>query len=219
MPRSIVSWCSVIASCSLLAALAIACLPLSAFARRGGAAVTGSGDEARCKAILDSLLAPGSLPAHAFAEPLFVGPGLWQRLRTAPELARIGKDVPAHVRQGDDDGYYLEGAILAGDLPAFQRSRALRAEFEGVSADSARPATEAERDLYYSLIAWEIEGKPVTVIGHAGDQLMLQRDADGRISWLDRPSSYPLPFAARDLSEVLGLMGSDRRTAIFPASL
>ncbi len=165
--------------------------PRTVAARSGGDPVTGTGHEKRCiKAIVAALsgrnLRPGS-------NLVFLGPGFMKAMNADALNFAYGKPM---LITGNVGGRKV---VLAGrmfkkeHLKKLFSSSDFRSVLQGIVYGKARPANKEERDLYYSLISWEIEGKPVTLIEKGHRRLLVDTHRDGNLFWLDMIDQYPVP--------------------------
>jgi hypothetical protein len=127
------------------------------------------------------------------APALTVGPALWGILvKLDPPVASAGtatinalphKKGPAQkmeMRTFADD----RALILLLQSPGFIKIG--RAFSQGV----IRPATDAEREIFYDFVPFEIAGQPVTIFERKDDRMVVYLDDHERIAWIDVLSGY-----------------------------
>jgi hypothetical protein len=150
-------------------------------------------DPAAERAVLDALAAiaggkakPGDVLTGVFS----VGPGLWQRLKTDPKLAKLGTDAQV-VMPGADKPQQLEmrSFLDAKAQKALLANPNIIALAKLVSQAKARPANDVERALLYALVPFEIAGKPITILETADFQLLVYAESN-KLAWIDSPGSY-----------------------------
>jgi len=150
--------------------------PPAAAAGPWGGPVSAPEVEARVKAWL-----AGVAGGHAEAPGvLSIGPGLWEILSQDAALAELGIPMSSLVTVGGEQRVLAGRAIRAEQVPVALATRALTATAEYFAEAELGPATEYERRLYYTGIAWEIAGQPITVARREGARLVVIVD-DGTV--------------------------------------
>lgn len=127
---------------------------------------------------------------ESFAKTITVGPALWAEWKKAP-AASLAVGVKATILVPSSSGMReFEGrTIMKDDISAFAALPAVRALGTRFGKGRARPATDAERALFYSLIPFELKDMPVTVVEEGGQSLLVFQ-SDGRMMWLDLISEW-----------------------------
>jgi hypothetical protein len=135
-------------------------------------------------------LSHDSVDLSVFSSALFFGPAFYQQFGEDNVIKREAIPVNVNVPIGDGKYNTLKSALFKGESvsklfssPTFVAI--LKLFCNGVS----RMADQKERDVFYSLISYEIESKPITVFQK--DKLILLFDfADDHIIYIDLISSY-----------------------------
>lgn len=150
--------------------------------------------EKQALAAIASLASPQAKPpawTSAICSPAF-----WKALRELdPALA--SKGTPTQMVAGPPGSKALEGRTFLqkpDGIAALLASPGFRKLMSAFASGAARAATREERALIYSLIPFEIKGKPATVVVKGSDILFI--NAEGGGLWLDIISAYgPNPAA------------------------
>jgi hypothetical protein len=100
-----------------------------------------------------------------FQEKLFVFPSLWGMLRNELDPSINTQIFNLSVMEPDGEKIFLYGATVGrGDLNLFFRSKTNQALFKDLNGRKIRPANQKERDVFQSLVRYQIRGNPLTVV-------------------------------------------------------
>jgi hypothetical protein len=163
--------------------------------RPWGAPVPDPAVEKAVSALL-SAVGDGKVEAGRFASPLAVGPALWKILGELDAgLANAGKPSFALIPHPGSEPEKLDMRAFfdAADVATLLRSPAFRKIGRAFASAKIRPADDAERQLFYAFIPWELVGRPVTIAERGKDRLLVYVDEQGRPTWIDVVSAYNAP--------------------------
>ncbi len=123
------------------------------------------------------------------ADSLIMGPGMYEiLLEVAPQgtLSQLGTPSVTLVPNGDTvEKMPMRSYLDDTDRAALLKDIALRKLFTMLKAAKIRPATEVERQFWYTRIPFEISGKPVTALAFKDYVTILFFDEEGKLSWMD----------------------------------
>jgi hypothetical protein len=173
---------------------------------RGGEPVLGTGHEELCAKAIEAIVAGDSVAPY-LSDLLMVGPGFAQAMAGDQMTFPYGKAMLITGDFGGRRSYFLSYGVMDDEVLTMLRSSEIRACFRGFVVQKAVPATKEEREMYYSLIGWEIAGQPVTVIREGTKTLLLQA-TEGKLHWIDRVDQYPVPSVAGSADEAFKLLES-----------
>ncbi len=191
------SGCRVLVIVCLVAVLGVVGAALAG----GGKPVTGTDHEKRVEKIVAALV-DGSYSNWGNQAMVSLGPGLVHVLPGGQKKFAFGGPVHVGRKVAGKKKYFL-GRILGRELPTVIRSDAFRKALGDFAGQPARPATEAERALYYELGITEIEGRAVSVVEVGGRRLLIEDAADIRQLWVDLIDEYPIPSVADTWEEAI----------------
>jgi len=139
------------------------------------------------------LIGAGQSRPSWLAPSMTVGPALWGiLLKLDPAIASVGAAAVNTLP-------HKKGAAQTMEMRTFPDERALisllRSSGFGkigraFSRANLRAATDAERELFYDFVPFEIAGKPVTISERDADRLVVYLDDNERIVWMDVLSGY-----------------------------
>jgi hypothetical protein len=131
------------------------------------------------------------------AVPFVIGPALWGTMtKLDPALDTLGTPSAALVPMpGGAQTWKMRSFLQRPNVVTIARHIKLRAVAEAFRGGTARPATQAERDLFYALTPLEIKDRPLTVLVVPPDHRLIVFVEDGRISWIDLISEYKVTAA------------------------
>jgi hypothetical protein len=135
----------------------------------------------------------GQAPPSGVATPLVIGQALWALLvKLDPALAGAGTPAPSMLphRTGPKQTLEVRSFTHEQELAALLGSPGVRKIGRAFGQANVRPATEAERELFYLLVPFEIAGRAVTIAERDADRLVVFLDDKGRVAWVDVLSAY-----------------------------
>jgi hypothetical protein len=126
-----------------------------------------------------------SVNIQYFYSTLFFGPAFFQQMGDDKIIASLGTPVNIQTSSGKMKSRVFKDSQIAKlfSSPIFV---AVLKTFVG---GTARMANQKERDVYYSLISYEIEGKAVTVFDN-GKHVLLFDFVDDQVVHIDLISAY-----------------------------
>jgi len=89
-----------------------------------------------------------------------------------------------------------------GTRESFLASSHLRSIAKQVREGRTRRASQEERDLYGSLVPYEVDAQTVVVVEDDA-QLFLLDTEEGRVIWMDMVSEYPIPSVAESTEDAM----------------
>jgi len=140
---------------------------------------------------IDVIEDPSTLDPH-FAEMVLLGPAFYERYvqptdlknYTGKAMLRLPLGTPPKIET-------FVGGFLRGPKRAVPL---VHPEFESVMSryrtGKIRQATDHERKLFYTMIDFEIEGKPVYVIAAKEGRLLIYLEDNRRIKWIEYLDSW-----------------------------
>lgn len=148
---------------------------------------------------------------RVFADLVMIGPGFLHKYLSSIDfpygdhaLLRVPMGRPPQLK-------ILEGRALRGKarlVPlVFDKFEAILNPYR---AGKIRDATQSERDLFYSLIDFEIEGRPVYVIQADEGTLLIYLEEGDRIRWIESLDVWQ----SEDRSRPLGPLNSSTLDAL-----
>ena len=136
----------------------------------------------------DGIDGSSSGATDAILAPVVVlGPGFFRQYMRLPALKQIGTATQFRMPLGTPPKVStFEGRMLLGpsraSLLTVPELRAVLAQYrEG----RLRQATPKERAIFYALIPFEIEGRPVYVVESSEGRLLVDLDDGKRVSWIE----------------------------------
>ena len=163
-----------------------------------GPSVASQTTEAVVKRTL-GLIGSGQLQATSFAPSMTVGPALWGiLLKLDPTIASWGTAVVNTLPHKKGVAQTMEMRAFTDERAptSLLRSSGFRKIGRAFSQATLRAATDAERELFYDFVPFEIAGKPVTISERDADRLVVYLDDNERIVWMDVISGYATAPAA-----------------------
>lgn len=136
----------------------------------------------------------GSGANQALADPFVAGPTMWTALRLSAEASHdqiiptLGTPTIAVV-----DSYRFDMRAYSGDARvALLGTEVFQTIARRIAGGKVRPASELEREHYFRLIPFEIDGEPVTIVDFdGGHQAAVTLDGEhGALLWVDLLSEY-----------------------------
>ncbi len=149
-----------------------------------GATVPAPETEARVAELLVRMRA-GALDASDLDKAVVFGPGLWSTWKLAGLNSDEGIPYMARVPIGDRSVVAHGRAVRFDALPPFMKSDVVTSMAHHFANGEVAPATEAERRLYFTGIAWRIAGEPITVVRKQDETLVVILDGEGRLFILE----------------------------------
>lgn len=149
-----------------------------------GDTVSAPETEARVAAILVRMR-DGALDTDDLRTAVVFGPGLWSTWQLAGLGSSEGIPMMGRVRLRDRVVVAHGRAVRFDALAPFMASNTVKATARYFASGEVAPATPAERQLYYMGIAWQIAGKPVTVVRKEDETLVVILDKDGGLFHLE----------------------------------
>lgn len=120
------------------------------------------------------------------------GPSLWSQLRKDPKAAGIGGAPAIMMIPSGGQVMKMEGRLLQSDEDLLNFWEALFSQVE-FSTVSIRKLSENEKDIYWTMIAWDIE-EPVFVVEGSMHNLIVDLSVDEsgalEVFWIDDISGY-----------------------------
>jgi hypothetical protein len=150
------------------------------------------GGTAREKDALAAVGAGQAQPAD-LAAPLTIGPALWALLvKLDPALGEAGtkSTIGLPHRTGQQQTLDVRSFTHEPERAALLRSPGFRKIGRAFAQANVRAATDAEREMFYLLVPFEITGRAVTIAERDADRLVVFLDDKGRLAWLDVLSAY-----------------------------
>lgn len=120
-----------------------------------------------------------------FSDKLFFGPALLQQFSNDAIISKMGTPINITTSSGKMKSVLFHDAEVSKLFSSKNFLTLLKIFANG----KARMANQKERDIYYSLISYEIEGNPVTVFDN-GQYVLLFDFAYDHIFHMDLISSY-----------------------------
>jgi hypothetical protein len=184
------------------------------FAEGGGDPVPGTGHEERCVAAIKAVGTGADVNLY-FSNALILGPGIVQAM-TGDQRKFPKGGTPALITAvfSGRRMFFMGRFVKGNDLEVLLSSERFKEMLRGVADGAARPATREERDLYYSLVPYEIEGKPVTVLQKGKRRLLVDGGDNLENAWLDMIDEYPLQSVAQSEEEAMNLIGTQNHGQI-----
>lgn len=145
------------------------------------------------------LIGSGQSRPTSLAPSITVGPALWGvLLKLDPAIASVGTAAVNTLPHKKGAAQTMEMRTFPDDraLTSLLRSRGFGKIGRAFSQAKQRPATDAERQMFYDFVPFEIAGKPVTIAERDADRLVVYLDDNERIVWLDVISGYAPSSAA-----------------------
>jgi len=177
---------------------------------RGGEPVLGTGHEELCAAAIAAIV-DGDTMAPYLADLLVIGPGFAHAMAGDQTKFPYGKAMLLTGNFGGRQVFFLSRGVMVDEAVTLFKSPEVRVFLRGFKDQKAEPATRHDRELYYSLIAWEIAGEPVTIIRDGSRRLLLQATKEGKLHWIDRIDQYPVPSVAGSVDEAVKVMHAVNR--------
>ncbi|MDF1562203.1 MAG: hypothetical protein P1V51_04120 [Deltaproteobacteria bacterium] len=162
-----------------------------------GVVVPDADEEARCRTLLDAVIAGRPNDALPYlGEALMLGPAAWTIARQ--DAPNLGKKVTFVLPDGEGEAR-LPGRLVGDtDLPKLLRGKKLLEALKKAREQTRpRPADEQERTVFYKMVPHEIAGRPVTVVGSGAHRLLLWSEG-GKVVHLDAIGRY------KDLADTSG---------------
>jgi len=169
-----------------------AAAPVATIGDRPWGAPVASDTAAVVKRTLGLIGAGQSQPA-SFAPSMTVGPALWGILvKLDPAIASVGTAVVNTLPHKKGTAQTMDMRTFRDDsaLGSLLRSSGFRKIGRAFSQANLRAATDAERELFYDFVPFEIAGKPVTISERDADRLAVYLDDNERLVWIDVISGY-----------------------------
>jgi hypothetical protein len=160
--------------------------------RPWGASIANETTEAAVKRSLTLIGAGQSRPSW-LAPAMTVGPALWGiLLQLDPPIASAGTAAVNTLPHKKGVTQKMEMRTFTDDrqLIALLRSPGFSKIGRAFSQAKLRAATDAEREMFYDFVAFEIAGKPVTISERDADRLVVYLDDNERVVWMDVLSGY-----------------------------
>jgi hypothetical protein len=145
------------------------------------------------------LIGSGQLRATSFAPSMTVGPALWEiLLKLDPAIASVGTAAVNTLPHKKGVAQTMEMRTFPDDraLSSLLRSSGFGKIGRAFSQAKLRAATDAEREMFYDFVPFDIAGKPVTISERDADRLLVYLDDNERIVWMDVISGYATAPAA-----------------------
>jgi len=139
------------------------------------------------------LIGAGQSQATSFAPSMTVGPALWGILvKLDPAIASAGTAVVNTLPHKKGAAQTMDMRTFGDDsaVGSLLRSSGFRKIGRAFSQANLRAATDAERELFYDFVPFEIAGKPVTIAERDADRLAVYLDDNERVVWMDVISGY-----------------------------
>jgi len=129
--------------------------------------------------------------SKALGDNVVLGPGLWAALTEADRsFATVGASSTMLVPAPGGGRREFQGrTFLSGEVEALRTAEVFQRMAADFAKGRARPATGAERRLFYAMIPFEIAGQPLTMVDLGTARLAVSL-TEGRIDWLDLLSAY-----------------------------
>jgi hypothetical protein len=178
-----------------------------ASAERGGGPVSGTDHEERCATMIAAIVDGTDITPY-LSDLLIVGPGFTHSMSGDQAKFPYGKAMLMQGTYGGRQMFFLGRGVQDEELVTMLKSSEFREFLRGFKSRDAKPATQAEREIYYSLIAWEIEGQPVTVIRDDTRRLLIHNTDEGKLFWIDMIDQYPVPSIAENVDEAIKLLSA-----------
>lgn len=171
--------------------------------RPWGAPVPDSATEARVRTLLSQVVAGEPWTrVSVFGRPLIIGPALWSfLLKATPTVRDLGTPGTAIIPHpdGTSEDLTMRTFLDDGAVAQIAGQAAFLRLLEGFVAGSTRAANEEERKLFYTMVPFEIFGKPLTILQTEDARLVVDLDGleNGRVMWLDLISGYRAPATGK----------------------
>jgi hypothetical protein len=154
----------------------------------GGKVVENPIEKYAAKKFLNAINAdPTKILEYFDGQILMVGPSLWKliRLDGTDTLSGIHTQIRSPAGELIDARAYMDSISVKNIF----NTDLLRYLFSKHSLGEIRAASDIERTEFYSLINFEIYGKPVWIFDH-GDSRLLAYFENGKLKWLERIDYY-----------------------------
>jgi hypothetical protein len=145
------------------------------------------------------LIGSGQLRPNSFAPSMTIGPALWGILvKLDPAIASVGTAAVNTLPHKKGAAQTMEMRTFPDDraLSSLLRSSGFGKIGRAFSQATLRAATDAEREMFYDFVPFDIAGKPVTISERDADRLVVYLDDNERIVWMDVISGYATAPAA-----------------------
>ena len=158
-------------------------------ANRGGSEYTTDEISALLADLVVATPKGSSESRRYYADAVLIGPALWSSLVEAdPELEAVAVDTTVFLPV-DPPQELAAGTFQAGTMDRLLDSPALIKLLAYLSGGKVRAATTEEREVFYSLNAYEIADSPISVVERDG-VVMLVDFCDGEAIWLELVSQW-----------------------------
>ena len=140
-----------------------------------------------------ALIGSGQSRPSWLAPSMTVGPALWGILQQLdPPIASLGTAAVNTLPHKQGSTQKMDMRTFADDrqLITLLRSPGFTKIGRAFSQAKLRAATDAEREMFYDFVPFEIAGKPVTICERDADRLAVYLDDNERIVWMDVLSGY-----------------------------
>ena len=127
------------------------------------------------------------------ATPLTIGPALWALLvKLDPALGEAGTKTASALphKTGQQQTLEVRSFTHEPERAALLRSPGFRKIGRAFAQANLRPATAAEREMFYLMVPFDISSRGVTIAERDADRLVVFLDEKQHLAWLDVLSAY-----------------------------